>query len=210
MAILDRFRGNSAAPRTHRGESSRLTGSVPGPDGRSFMRVCLEMEQLPGADGEETRMRMHVSADFSALTALPAPSAPSAPSPGGTASGALAPARRWVAQRLASAPIQRVLAPLAGKTFNTWIHLRSSTAPLDGGSRALVPDGIERLGLRLPDDGVPLHAWSQDAGDSHAQMTVINLDAKQLPPLLRRLLGSRFQLGGTIVNVVEPKRDDTA
>ena len=76
MAILDRFRDDSAPPRANRGESSRLTGTVPGPDGRSFMRVCLEMEQTPGADGEETRMRMHVSADFSALTALPAPSAP--------------------------------------------------------------------------------------------------------------------------------------
>ncbi|MCH9829592.1 MAG: hypothetical protein K0U79_17840 [Gammaproteobacteria bacterium] len=205
MAILDRFRDDSAPPRANRGESSRLTGTVPGPDGRSFMRVCLEMEQTPGADGEETRMRMHVSADFSALTALPAPSAPP---PGRTGSGALAPARRWVAHRLASAPIQRALAPLAGKTFNTWIHLRTSTAPLDGGSRALVPGGIERLGLQLPDDGVPLHAWSQDSGNSHAQMTVINLDAQQLPPLLRRLLGSRFQLGGTIVNVVEPKRGD--
>lgn len=200
MSILDRFRGGSRADQDIPPESMRLTGTVPGPDGRSFFNVTLEMDHEPGADGEETRLRMHVSADFSALTALPPPTVPT------SGSRALAPARRWVNRQLASAPVQRALAPLADKTFNTWVQFRASTAPLDRGSRALVPAGMERLGLSLPDDDVPLHAWSHENGDTVAQLAVLNLDAAQLPPWLQRLLGPRFQLGGTIVNVVEPRR----
>lgn len=197
MSILDRWRKRSLPAQPLRGESVRLSGTVPGPDGRHFMRVTLEMDQTPGADGEDTELRMHVSADFSALTALPAPRS--------SDTRALALVGHWLARRVASARVQRLLAPLADKTFNSWVQMRASTAPLDGDSRELLPAGVRRLGFHVPDDGVPLHAWSHQTAVGAAQLTTLNIDARQLPPMLRRLLGQRFKLGGTIVNVVEPK-----
>lgn len=92
------------------------------------------------------------------------------------------------------------------RDLNSWVEVRASNAALDEGSRALVPERLEALGI-APQADKPVQTWAgalQGARPGFAMLTLLQLEKSGLPKLLRRLLGSRpFQLSATVANVVE-------
>lgn len=92
------------------------------------------------------------------------------------------------------------------RDLNSWVELRASNAALDEGSRALVPEKLEALGI-APRADKPVQTWAgalQGARPGFAMLTLLQLEKSGLPAVLRRLLGRRpFQLSATVANVVE-------
>jgi len=90
--------------------------------------------------------------------------------------------------------------------IDSWVEVVSSSAALDEGSRALVPDRLGALGIE-PTRGRPLQTWTGATGGQHpgfAMLTLMQLDKERLPPSVRRALGEKpFHLTATLANVVE-------
>jgi len=95
---------------------------------------------------------------------------------------------------------------LPGRALRSWLEVRGSTAALDEGSRALVPERLDTLGIR-PQPGQPVQTWAGALGGPRAgfaMLTLVQLDKERLPPALRRALGpAPLHLTATLANVVE-------
>jgi len=95
---------------------------------------------------------------------------------------------------------------LAARDVHSWVEVRSSTAALDDGSRALVPERLGALGIQ-PQAGKPLQTWAGALGGAHpgfAMLTLMQLDKERLPLRLQRALGPKpLHLTATLANVVE-------
>ena len=93
-----------------------------------------------------------------------------------------------------------------GRTLDSWVEVTSSSAALDEGSRALVPERLGALGIE-PTSGRPLQTWAGATGGAHpgfAMLTLMQLDKERLPPPVQRALGEKpFHLTATLANVVE-------
>jgi hypothetical protein len=96
---------------------------------------------------------------------------------------------------------------LRGQRLNSWLEVRSTNAALDEGSRALVPERLDALGIR-PESGKPVQSWAGGLGGMRpgfAMLTLLQLDKERLPPRARRALGARpLHLTAMLANVVEP------
>ena len=82
---------------------------------------------------------------------------------------------------------------LPGRALRTWFDLRGSTAALDEGSRALVPERLGALGI-TPSTGKPLQTWAgavPGPRPGFAVLTVMQLDRE------------RLHLAATLASVVE-------
>ena len=92
------------------------------------------------------------------------------------------------------------------RDLKTWLELRTSSASLDEGSRALVPERLSALGTE-PAPGKPLQTWAgglPGPRPGFAMLTLMQLDKEQLSPRLQRALGEKpFQLTATLVSSVE-------
>jgi hypothetical protein len=95
---------------------------------------------------------------------------------------------------------------LRERKLDSWVEVTASSAALDEGSRALVPERLGRLGIE-PKSGRPLQTWAGATGGQRAgfaMLTLMQLDKDRLPPSLRRALGEKpFHLTATLANVVE-------
>lgn len=95
---------------------------------------------------------------------------------------------------------------LRARTLHSWVEVRSSTAALDDGSRALVPERLGALGIQ-PQPGKPLQTWAGALGGTRpafAMLTLMQLDKERLPLRLQRALGPRpLHLTATLANIVE-------
>lgn len=95
---------------------------------------------------------------------------------------------------------------LAARDMHSWVELRSSTAALDDGSRALVPERLAALGI-TPAAGKPVQTWAGALGGARpafAMLTLMQFDKERLPLRLQRALGPRpLHLTATLANVVE-------
>lgn len=197
--ILSRLRsaGENFIGRQLEGEALSFTAAIPGRGG-PLWQATLEAVSEPQASGERLRLRAHFR--LSLRRALPAPRAEGRP--------ATLPARvgRWIERRLESPLVQAFAAPLLDRDVSTWVELRATDADLDEGSRALVPEQLERLGLEVQ-AGRPLQSWAGAVAapkPGFAMLTLLQLDKDQLPPRMRRLLGARpFHVAGAVVNVIE-------
>lgn len=96
---------------------------------------------------------------------------------------------------------------LPGRRLDSWFEVRSTRAALDDGSRALVPERLDALGIR-PASGQPLQSWAGGLGGlrpGFVMLTLLQLDKERLPSQVRHVLGGRpFHLTAMLANVVEP------
>lgn len=218
MGIINRLRKNletlgwGAAPASPTGiEEMSFSAEIPAsPGGAPLWRVQLQVVSEPQVDGERLRLRAHFQTNFaSALkTALNAPAAPVETS-GGTAL-TLAERTGALAQRALTHPlVQRIAAPLLKHDFNTWIDMQTSTASLDDGAHALLPqsDKLTAMGIApRKGDGPVAESWSGQSPTGFAQVSILQMDKRHLPPQVASLLqGKPFHMTATIVNTVEEK-----
>jgi hypothetical protein len=95
---------------------------------------------------------------------------------------------------------------LRRRRLNTWLEVRSSSAALDDGSRALVPERLGALGIQ-PQSGKPLQTWAGALGGARpafAVLTLMQFDKERLPRRMQRALGDKpLHLTATLANVVE-------
>lgn len=184
-------------------------------------KVNVHLVTEPHGDGERLRLRAHVQTNFAALR--PALAAPASTRDDVRAIGhgsrggkglSLSQRTTALAQRALENPVVNFLAqPLLKHDFNTWIDLQASTASLDDGAHALVPqsDKLTAMGIRparSKDGGPVAESWSgqSPSGNGFAQVSIVQLDKKHLPPGLARMLkGKPFQMAGAVINTVEEK-----
>jgi len=90
--------------------------------------------------------------------------------------------------------------------LRSWVEVRSSSAALDEGSRALVPERLGALGI-TPAAGKPLQSWAgavPGPRPAFALLTLMQLDKERLPAPLQQALGTRpLHLTVTLASVVE-------
>ncbi|MES2491352.1 MAG: hypothetical protein V4607_16315 [Pseudomonadota bacterium] len=182
-------------------------------------RVNVQLVTEPHGDGERVRLRAHVQTNFASLR--PALTATNNKSDtkaigNGRSGKSLSITQRTtaLAQRALENPVVNFLAqPLLKHDFNTWIDLQASTASLDDGAHALVPQSekLTAMGIRparSKDGGPVAESWSGQSpnGSGFAQVSIIQMDKKHLPAQLAKALGNKpFQMAGAIINTVEEK-----
>ena len=224
LPILSRLRtagskGDVAG--TAGGERYTLSAEIPGlRPGKPLWRINVEMHSEPQGDGERLHLRAHWQANFaSALApALGADAeAPPVAESGPGHSREMLPAQRvgqWLKRRLDNPLLRAVAEPLLRHDFNSWIELRASTADLADGAGALLPetDRLRALGIepKLSDakNDAPLtQSWAGSAMGARpgfAQVSLLQIDKRHLPPALAALLGARpFQMAAAVINVAE-------
>ncbi|MGH8461478.1 MAG: hypothetical protein ACRESS_07725 [Stenotrophobium sp.] len=223
MGILNRIRKNlgalglGAPPATAGGpEQMSFSAEVPGAQsGAPLWRMNVQLVSEPHGDGEKLRLRAHIQTNF-ASALKPALEAPQNTRPAlshGTGSSlTLAERTGALAQRALSHPlVQKVAAPLLKHDFNTWIDLQASTASLDEGAVALLPqhEKLAAMGIvpsRKKSSGPVAESWSGQSPNGFAQVSILQIDKRHLPPRLAALLDKRpFQMAAAIVNTVEEK-----
>lgn len=224
MSILKRLRErlgvSPAQPRDPNDPSTDrvgLSAEIPGADGAPLWKIDVQVLTEPHGDGEKTRIRAHIQSNFaSALRPAIGRRKRADHRAIGSASRALTPAQRVgaLAQRAAAralaTPVLRAIAePLLRHDFNTWVEVQASTASLDKGAQDLVPaqEQLARLGIQPKrGDGPIAESWAGEAPGGFAQVSLLQIDKKHLPPRLAKSLGGKpFSMAAAIVNVVEEK-----
>lgn len=184
---------------------------LPGPADKPLWRVEVQMHAEPQGEGEKLRLRAHVQTNFaSALKPALTAAAPERPAlTGGERAGR---AVQRVAQRALANPAVRLLAePLLQHDLNTWVEVHASTAALEDGARGLLPQSarLAELGMkprRERGEGPVAETWMGEAGQGFAQVTLLEMEKKHLPPQLQSALGAApFQFAAAVVNTLEKK-----
>jgi hypothetical protein len=197
MTILSRARerGERFFARRLRGETLAFSAEIRGSAG-PLWQLQLEAQAEPEAQGERLRMRAHFRLRLRRHQAPPALQASTLPARLG----------RWIEKRLESPLAQTLAAPLLDRDFSSWVELRASSAALDEGSRALLPERLGVLGIE-PQAGRTLQTWAGGTGGARpgfAVLALLQLDKEKMPPRAQRALGTGpFQLTATIASVVE-------
>ncbi|HEY1078159.1 MAG TPA: hypothetical protein VGE51_15805 [Fontimonas sp.] len=207
------------------GAEERLSFAAELPVGQNqpLLRIQLQMVNEPQADGERLRLRAHIQTNFAsalrpALEQAAAAERPALAAGTGTAlslgqrsAAALGGALQRAAQRALEIPAVRALSePLLQLDLNTFVEIQASTASLADGSHHLLPqaDKLRALGI-VPkrSTGAPVaETWGGQAADGFAQVSVLQIDKRHLPPRLAELLGDKpFSLAAAIVNTAEQK-----
>ena len=222
LPILSRLRAagsNGEVAGKAGGERYTLSAEIPGlRPGKPLWRINVEMHSEPQGDGERLHLRAHWQANFASALG-PALSADAEPPPvvqSGPSSETLPVQRvgQWLRRRLDNPLLRAIAEPLLRHDFNSWIELRASTADLADGAGALLPetDRLKALGIvpKLSDakNDAPLtQSWAGSAmgpRPGFAQVSLLQVDKRHLPPALAALLGARpFQMAAAVINVVE-------
>jgi hypothetical protein len=209
---LDRWR-RPRPPAAVEGAREQFSAEIPGLAGVPLLRLELQSERRPEADGERLHLRLRVQSNLaSALRPML-----NAPPPPASAQTALA-TRASTGQRLSvlgrralAVPAVRALAErLLAHDLNTFLDVQASTASLAQGSRALLPspERLAALGIQ-PDwnpEAEPLQAWAHQDARGFAQLALLRLDPEHWPPALREALGGApLSLVATLVQTAERK-----
>lgn len=200
MGMLSRLRerGEAFVARRLQGEAVAFSAVIPGSTGPLF-ELTFEAAAEPEADGERVRARMHFRLSLRRPPALPRR---------GDAPPPALPARvgRWIERRLESRVIQALATPVLDRDLHSWVEVRSSSAALDEGSRELVPERLDRLGIK-PQRGKPIQTWAGALGGPRpgfAALTLMQIDKEHLPPALQDALGPKpLHLTATMASVIE-------
>lgn len=220
MGLINRFRKNleslglGATPISATGpEEMSFSAEMPMGNGNTpLWRMKVQLVSEPQVDGERLRLRAHFQTNFASVLrpALMAPKAPTKPSSNNTAL-TLSERTGTLAQRALTHPLmQKIVAPLLKHDFNTWIEMQTSTASLNDGAHALLPqsDKLNALGIvpARKKDGPIAESWSGQAGNGFAQVSIVQMDKRHLPPRLSALLQDKpFHMTATFINTVEEK-----
>jgi hypothetical protein len=178
---------------------------LPGADGTPWLEMDCGWETHASADGETTRLRAHLRADFARLLGAPQAADGHAlleHSDGGTRRQAIVErGAHLVARGLRSELMQRVLSPLRHRRVDTWMDVCSSTQPLDADGRSLLPARLAELGVQPQADGPPLQSWAGHTPRGMAQVTTLQLDERHLPQGVQG--GKPFRLAATFAQLSE-------
>jgi hypothetical protein len=194
-----RERGEAFVARRLQGEAVAFSAAIPGSTGRPLCELTFEAAAEPEADGERVRARMHFRLSLRRPPMLPRRGEQTRPA---------LPARvgRWIERRLESRLLQALATPLLDRDLHSWVEVRSSSAALDEGSRALVPERLERLGIQ-PQPGKAVQTWAGGLGGARAgfaTLTLLQVDKEHLPPALQEALGPKpLHITATMASVIE-------
>ena len=187
---------------------------VPSPyGGAPWLTATVALSNTPRGQGETVRVRAH----FDGALRLPRPGSTGRERPALEAGNQRGLTRygRNAADALARRVIERLpaqqLENLAARRWRSWLDVQLSTAPLDGGAEALMPEplrgiyggGLPRSGTGEPRIGVGSGPAGGPAGGV-AQLALLQLDERDLG---RDRLGNhtpRFNLNASIAQVMEP------
>ncbi|MDD3764377.1 MAG: hypothetical protein PHP86_13895 [Nevskiales bacterium] len=202
------------------GNTVTMAAEIPVGQDAPLWRMQIQVVTEPQADGERTRLRAHIQANFAsalrpALAATPDNERPALPQDGRSGAVTLAQRAGGLAQRTAQRALRlpgvRALAePLMQLDLNTWVEIQSSSASLADGSHELLPqaDKLASLGIvpkRAADQPVA-ETWAGEAADGFAQVSVLQIDKRHLPENLKRLLGKQpFSMAAAIINTAQQK-----
>jgi hypothetical protein len=223
LPILSRLRAAGSSGRIEKnqaeGERFTLAAEIPGlRPGKPLWRIQLELHSEPQGEGERLRLRAHWQANFASALAPALSAEPAQPPRAETPeSSERLPAERvshWLRQRLDNPTVRRLAEPLLRHDFSSWLELRASTADLAGGVSALLPetDRLKALGIEpklsnSTEDAPMAQSWAGSAAGPRpgfAQVSLLQMDKRHLPPALAALLGAKpFQLAAAVINVVE-------
>src|SRR5699024_372103 len=134
---------------------SAIALQLPNPyGGQPWLSATLALSRTAQSQGGALRLRAHVD---SRLRMAPQEGAPALSAQAGDAASLLARGRRQAARLvrgvLEQVPAER-LAPLTQRRWRSWVDVQVSTAPLDQGADALVPERLRSLwGAGLPRSG---------------------------------------------------------
>ncbi|MGH8541310.1 MAG: hypothetical protein ACRETW_12505 [Stenotrophobium sp.] len=221
MNIFSRFRksirsANTALPpRSGEPEQMSFAAEIPGATADApLWRVNLQVVSEPHGDGEKLRLRAHFQTNFASALRPALTGTHKTPAINSTGGSPLTMAQRTsdLAQRAFSNPVlQRLAAPLLKHDFNTWIDVQASTASLDEGVGALLPQNekLTAMGIvpsRRKSGGPIGESWSGQSPNGFAQVSIVQIDKSHLPQRVAALLQGRpFQMAAAIVNTVEEK-----
>lgn len=192
---------------------SALAFEVPNPyGGKPWVSATLALSRTPQSQGDVMRLRAHID---SCLRVAPRHEAPAlAHGRAGRYSlvrygqQLLAGAAREVIARV---PAER-LAPLTRQRWRSWVDMQLSTAPLDKGADALVPERLRSvLGAGLPRGGAGeprVGVWSGPAGGPRggvASLVWLQMDEEDFPGVEQsHTTGTGFNFNASISQLVEP------
>jgi hypothetical protein len=220
MGMINRLRRGIAAMRLLRQpdagsapETLSFSAAIPlGAGGAPLWQIDVQMISEPHADGEKLRLRARVQTNFaSALRpSLDARVALADQREQSLAERAGSLVQRSAARMLALPGVRTLAEPLLENDFNTWIEIQTSTASLDAGSSELIPQSERLAALGIQPKRAGEHpvaeTWSGQSADGIAQVSLLQLDKRHLPPRLARRLGDKpFQLAAAIVNTIQQK-----
>lgn len=208
LATVDR-----AGPRE---ASLRLT--LPNPyGGPAWVTATLALSSRPRGMGETVRVRGHIDSCFR----MPANSG-DRDALAHDAGHDAHPLMRYGRQAAASLTRQAIehlpraaRMRIAEQRRQNWIDMQISTAPLDAGAAALMPERLRAAyGDALPQiapGGPRVGVWSGPAGGARggmARLAMIQFDQNDLSPEARGDDRERFSLNLSIAEVVEPAGGD--
>jgi hypothetical protein len=205
--------GRAQAPARAAADGFSLSAEIPGVGVKPLWSLKLELAARSQGEGEHLRLRMHLQANIASTQAALADARGAGAASGKTGSGLPVPrAAQWLLRALERPALRRIAGPLLRHDVNSWLELRASTADLAGGAGALLPEAerLKSLGIDTGGESGPLaRTWAGSAGGANpgfAQVSLLQLDKRHLPPRLAVLLGSApLQLAAALVNVIDER-----
>lgn len=210
--------GSAVTIDRRRVRDARLQLKLPNPyGGPAWVTATLVLSSQPRGIGDTVRIRGHVdrcfrlsaqSADRTAL-AHDQTNEAAARSPIKYGRYAAASLARRALDRLPEAAIKR----LSGKRHQSWLDMQISTAPLDGGAAALMPEPLRAVyGDRLPQagpGGPRIGVWSGPAGGARGglgRLAMVQLDSKEWAGRASKPADdeAHYSLNLSIAELVEP------
>lgn len=198
-------------------EELKLHADIPGGEHGPLCSLRLHIERVPERQGERFRLRAHVRTNLASALRPALTGPPPAGSEASTSSTALQKAGAYALknlQRVVAHPtIRRLTEPLLQHDLNTWIELQTSTASLDQGAHALVPaaERLAAMGIHpsragSQAQGPVAERWAGGNASGFAQVSLVQIDKRDLPAELARRLGDKpFQMAAAIVSTAERK-----
>lgn len=199
-----------------RPRDASLQFKLPNPyGGPAWISATIAVSSRPRGIGETVRLRGHIDSCFrmpstaADRTALPHVNeqgvAHSLTRYGREAAASLA---RRAVERLPQAALDR----LGAQRHRSWLDVQVSTAPLDAGARALMPEPLRAVyGDRLPQagpGGPRIGVWAGPAGGPRggmARLAMVQLDQNDLGERARTESGEQhFSLNLSMAELVEP------
>lgn len=201
----------------HETERYAFAGELPGHGGLTACRVSIELLREPHQDGQRLRVSAHLQANLASAVRPTLRARTTAGADTARLSGPVRPAARTLVARtagrlvqhtLSRSWVQRLTEPLLRFDLNTWVHIQASTAALDAGSRALLPESsaLTALGIRPGSTGEGLQAevWTHGDARQKAELSILRIDKQDLPKGMQEQLGDQpFQLVATVGSTLE-------